>query len=121
MKKIFILLLLPITLIACSQNKYDFTGESHNWEVTYYVSTKSESTQSSNLEIRYIGNNNPPEQINYKFDNGKEGTDIRLDEGIYKGANSQCSGCNTPQESEEFVITIEWNEKEEVIDLSSEQ
>ncbi|KGP91994.1 hypothetical protein N780_15715 [Pontibacillus chungwhensis BH030062] len=120
MKKIFILLLLSITLIACSQNSFDFIGDSDNWEVTYHVSTKSESSQSSNLEIRYIGNNNPPEQINYKFDNGKEGTNIRLDEGTYKGVNSQCSGCNTTQESEEFVITIEWDEKEEVIDLSSE-
>lgn len=85
MKKILMLFLLSIFLVACNQNRIDFTGEGDHWDVTYHVKTKGENSQSSNLEIRYTGDDTPPEDIHFELGDEHNGN-VSLNEGTYKGS-----------------------------------
>lgn len=111
-----------LTLIACSELKtLHFLGESDNWEINFIVDIYEKNSETSNLTIRYIGEDEAPDEINYKIKYGggsSSVTRIKLDDGVLHTSGGSCSGCLTTNENHQVNITIEWDGNEENIELT---
>ncbi len=109
-----------------------FQGESDNWKITFTkfkgplaATTTSEAGSKDNRAyyayIKYIGDNKPPKQIDYEFedDSGKVfGTEVTLEDGVLD-ANMGDYGMDPSKESI-IKSLIKWNGKTETIDLNYE-
>lgn len=120
-KILTLLLLLVVLLAACSELKMMiFEGESENWLVTYEVQLHDENSESTNLAIKFIGEDPSPQKIKYVVDSvsGKsEGEDSLNSSGVLKIGGHTCSGCSVTRENDNINATIIWNGKSENINL----
>ena len=127
MKLRFLMLVTAMLLIlsACQgQKTINFQGKSDSWEVVYQVDIQSEDSESTSLEIRYIGEGKPPKKMDYTLDSfsgGGAGNDIPLNDGVYKSSPNSCSGCALTGEDDKIKVTIEWQDKSEKITLSNQK
>lgn len=127
MKLRFLLLVIALllTLSACQgQETINFKGKSDNWEVVYQVDIQSEDSESTSLEIKYIGEGKSPKEMDYTLDSvsgGGDGNNIPLNDGVYKSSPNNCSGCAVTGEDDNIKVTIEWQGKSEKITLSNQR
>lgn len=122
-KKALILFLISFVLLtACSKSKLiNFVGESDNWHVNYEVNLLDVDRESTNVTIKYIGENPAPKEIKYVIEDvsGEMRGEDSLDNGVLKAAGHSCSGCEVTQENEKINATITWNGKSETFILKN--
>ncbi|WP_017380546.1 hypothetical protein [Paenisporosarcina sp. TG-14] len=122
MKKSFFLLLFSLILLSgCAEdNRFDFAGKNENWNVFYIVNVSNGDTQDANGTIKYVGEGQAPEKINYTIktlSGSSEGTGILLEEGVANAGRSSCEGCAIIQKDEEIEVEITWNGQSEKLVL----
>ncbi|ANU21388.1 hypothetical protein BBI15_14985 [Planococcus plakortidis] len=124
MKKIIGLLVLAFDLSGCVDgDRYNFSGSSENWDVFYVVDVSDGTNQEKSGTIKYVGEGNAPEMIDYEIEasgSGSEGTGITLNEGTADTGRSSCEGCAVIQEDEEIEVEITWNGQTENLLLTTD-
>ncbi|MRH43276.1 hypothetical protein GH741_11350 [Aquibacillus halophilus] len=121
------LLLLPL-ITSCVDKKLEFVGTSENWDVVYEVTIHAEDSESNGLLVKYIGEDPPPQEIDYQLSSGEDGENTiasgnrisLIRSGVAEVANSSCSGCSITFDFQKFNATIEWNGNSESMVLSNE-
>lgn len=113
---------------------HHFQGKGDNWKIKYTIfkgplaaTTTSESgtknSQSHHLYIQYIGDDQPPKQIDYEIedDSGKmnTGTDVTLKDGV-RDSNLGNLGLDPSSKNDNVKAVIKWNGESETIDLKYE-
>lgn len=118
-----VLFLVAIILSACwGQKTIHFNGESNSWEVEYIADVQSTDSESTSIKMRYVGEGEPPENINYAVDSGtggSEGSNISLDNGVLHTSGDYCSGCAVTSEDDDINVVIEWNGRTEEVNLEN--
>lgn len=121
-KKTILLCFLFLFLVACSnQQTYYYKGESENWDVKYTINVTGKDSQSGDIMIRYIGDNEIPKEINYEI-NSSSGTvsgNHELNDGVLETSGSTCSGCGVTKENAELDVTINWDGKSDSFTLNN--
>lgn len=112
-----------LLLVACSNEQtYHFKEESENWDVNYTINITGDDSQSGDITIRYIGDNETPKEINYEI-NGSSGSDSGnepLNDGVLQTPGYTCSGCGVTKENAELEVTIKWDGKSDRFILKNE-
>lgn len=124
-KKIIILLTMAIILSGCTNgDRYNFSGNGNNWEVIYTVEVTNEVEQQTSGTIKYIGENEVPEAIDYKIEYQNENSNSTAGdsgeasplkggtaefESIVCGKSTVCGNCAIIQKDEEIEAEITWN------------
>lgn len=111
-----------LLLVACSgQQTYHFKGDSENWNVDYSIDIKGNNSESGDITIKYIGENETPIEINYEINSrsGSSSGNMELNDGVLKTSAPTCSGCAVTKENEELDVTIEWDGKTESFTLKN--
>lgn len=126
MKKITFLAILLLILSGCGTGnaRYDFSGSSENWNMTYVVNVSSGDREEKNGTVKFIGDGQAPETIDYKIETnsgGSAGTGITLSEKAGKIGNGFCKGCAVMQWDEEIMVEITWDGQKENLMLTTEE
>lgn len=126
MKRLTLLVILLLTLSSCgnSSDRFNFSGSSENWEVFYVVNVFGKDNEEKNGTIKFIGEEDPPETIDYKIETisgGSEGTGVTLNDGVGNIGNAFCEGCAVIQRDEEIEVEIVWNGQTENLVLTTEK
>ena len=125
MKKICGLLVLLFVLSGCVDgDRYHFSGSSENWDVFYVVDVSNGTNQVKDGTVKFTGDGQAPETIEYKFETtsgGSEGTGVTLSDNVASIANGSCEGCAVIQEDEEIEVEILWDGKTENLLLTTEK
>ena len=103
-------------------DRLNFAGESENWNVFYTVDVMDPTSEQTTGSIKYVGENDAPEDINYRINSiscGREGTMRNLEEGIASLGSGFCEGCTVVQKDSEIQVTITWNGKSEELILEN--
>lgn len=110
-------------LTACfGQETFHFEGESDNWQVEYVTDVKSsKDSENGTIKIRYIGENETPDQIYYSIKSGSTDMsgDASMEEEFLEMAGSNCSGCAVTKENDEFDVMMEWDGQSENFTLNN--
>ncbi|WP_277674498.1 hypothetical protein [Piscibacillus halophilus] len=120
-----IILLLSILLLpSCiaDTDQLTFQNETDHWQVEYHVDIKGEDSESTRLFLKYVGEGEAPENINYRIDSvtgSNGGNNTLLKNGLLDISLGSCSGCSITREDEEIEITIEWNNDSETFMLNN--
>ncbi|MBT2583235.1 membrane lipoprotein lipid attachment site-containing protein [Planococcus sp. ISL-109] len=129
MKKIIVLFTMAIILSGCTNgDRYNFSGNSDNWEVVYTVEVTDEIEQQTSGIIKYIGENKDPEAIDYKIEYknensnstaGNSGEASPIKRGTAEFESTVCGNCAIIQKDEEIEAEITWNGQTETFLLKT--
>ena len=123
-KKVIAVILLTLFLSACNQgDRYNFSGSSENWEVFYVVDVARGTSQEKSGKIKYIGEGNPPETVDYQIEattGGSYGEGVAVIDGVVEAGRSTCDGCAVVQREDKLAVDITWNGKTEKIQLTNQ-
>jgi len=122
MKKCISLIILLFILSGCGNDsdRYNFSGSSDNWDVFYVVNVSNGNAQEKTGTIKFTGDGEGPEIIDYKIETnsgGSEATGITLDDKVANLGNSMCEGCAVVQENEEIEVEVTWDGQTEKLTL----
>jgi len=101
-------------------DRYNFSGSSDNWDVFYVVNVSNGNTEEKTGTIKFTGDGEGPEIIDYKIETnsgGSEATGITLDDKVANLGNSMCEGCAVVQENEEIEVEVTWDGQTEKLTL----
>lgn len=102
-----------------------FFGKSSNWEAVYTAHTQDGERMVTSGVIRYIGlEADAPKEIDYQLKSDlKEntGTNISVNDTKAKIGMSACEGCHVIQADDTFLLSIQWGENEEAMELNPEK
>lgn len=124
MKRIIVLLVFLFILSGCvngDRYRYNFSGSSENWDVLYIVDVSDGTNQVKNGIVKYIGEGDSPDTIEYKLESNSgtaEDTGIIIEHGNGNIANIECTGCKVIQKDEEIKVAISWNGQTENLILT---
>ncbi|MCH4827953.1 hypothetical protein [Planococcus halocryophilus] len=122
MKKCISLIILLFILSGCGNDsdRYNFSGSSENWDVFYVVNVSNGNAQEKTGTIKFTGEGEGPEIIDYKIETnsgGSEATGITLDDKVANLGNNMCEGCAVVQGDEEIEVEVTWNGQTEKLTL----
>lgn len=122
MKKCISLIILLFILSGCGNDsdRYNFSGSSENWDVFYVVNVSNGNAQEKTGTIKFTGEGEGPEIIDYKIETnsgGSEATGITLDDKVANLGNNMCEGCSVVQGNEEIEVEVTWNGQTEKLTL----
>lgn len=130
MKKIFIVLVMVFLLSGCTGGeKLNFSGSSANWEVVYTAEVTGDTDQQTSGTIKYIGDGEAPEVIDYKIeyrnenDNSSAGNsenEASLSGETVEFEGAVCGNCAIIQVDQEIEAEITWNGETETIILEND-
>lgn len=121
-KKLSTLLLFVFLLLTACQKNVLYIGESESWTAKIDV-MQSNDTEIQNFILKYQGEdleNVSGNKIKYHIETdtgSSEGTGVLTNGGVLEGEAGNCSGCALVQEDDEFVFTVEWDDKSESFSL----
>ncbi|ANU27664.1 lipoprotein [Planococcus versutus] len=125
MKKIILLIALIFILSGCANgDRYNFTGSSENWNVSYEVDVKNGDRERTNGVITFIGEGTAPEFIDYRMESnlgGTKSTGVSVKDKVANLGNDACEGCSVIQENEEITMEIEWDGQTENLILKNNE
>ncbi|WP_033542741.1 hypothetical protein [Planococcus sp. CAU13] len=125
MKKIIPFFIMAIILSGCVDgDRYNFSGSSENWEALYVVDVSGGTHQVEEGSVRYTGEGEVPDTINYKVDTkpgSSEGNGAGVTDGVVNIGGGACSGCGVVQEDQEIEIEITWNGQTENLVLTTDK
>ncbi|QQE78687.1 hypothetical protein [Alicyclobacillus sp. SO9] len=108
-----------LTLTACSSHKtLYFSGKTRHWQIKYQANITSQTSESDDTEIRYIGSGHPPKHIQFKI-GGSSGS-MSLHNGVLILSGSGCSGCSVTRKADKISAKIQWDGKSELTTLKNE-
>jgi hypothetical protein len=112
---------LSLVISACSQDEnIELMGEGKHWRVIYKV---DKSINKFNYTIMYIGSEKAPEKIAYRISGTEEiqENEEELDKlSVFQSKNLSCSDCESIEERNEILASIDWEGKTETIELYDE-
>lgn len=122
MKKSISLIILLFILSGCGNgsDRYNFSGSSDNWDVFYVVNVSNGDREERNGTVKFTGEGEVPETIDYKIETNSSGTEaigISLTDGVADFGNNFCDGCAVVQEDEEIEVEVTWNGQTEKLTL----
>lgn len=116
MKKVITLLVVVFIMSGCTKangDRYNFSGNSENWEVLYTIDVSNDNEQVYKGEAHFIGEGEAPEAIDYELEmnsSSSTGANTRLIDGVAKVGTSSCGGgCESIEGDEEIEVEINWN------------
>lgn len=117
---------MALILSGCVDgDRYNFSGSSENWDVIYTVDVSEGTSQEKSGTIKFVGEGEAPETIDYKIEansGGSEGTGVTLTDGVVDDvASSICEGCAVIQEDEEIEVEITWDGQTENFILTTDK
>lgn len=125
MKKIISLFIVALILSGCIDgDRYNFSGSSENWDALYVVDVSNGTNQVEKGTVKYTGEGEVPDTINYKVNTkpgSSEGRGVGLTDGIANIANGACGGCAVIQEDQEIEVEITWNGQTENFILTTDK
>lgn len=125
MKKLISLFIMTLILSGCVDgDRYNFSGSSENWDVFYVVDVSNGTSQVEEGTVKYTGEGEAPDTINYKLEansGGSEGTGLTIIDGTGNIANGSCEGCAVVQEDEEIEVEITWDGQTENLILTTDK
>ncbi|WP_175615751.1 hypothetical protein [Piscibacillus halophilus] len=112
-KGVIIALFTFLVLTACIEDskKITFQNETDNWIVEYTATVKGEDQETNSLYVKYIGEGETPDRIDYQIKERSGGagrTNATLEQGVLNSNLGSCSGCAVASENDEIEITIKW-------------
>ncbi|MFD1032852.1 hypothetical protein [Metaplanococcus flavidus] len=123
LKKLITLLIMVLILSGCVDgDRYNFSGSSENWDVVYVVDVRNWDEQNDTGTIKYIGEKQAPETLDYKIEftaGSDSGTGKTLDNGVTQTGGGGCQGCAVIQKDEEIEVEITWNGQTENLILTT--
>lgn len=123
MKKIISLLIMTLILSGCVDgDRYNFSGSSENWNVIYTVDVSEGTSEQNRGTIKYVGEGEGPETINYKLtanSGGSEATGLILENGVANTGYGACQGCAVIQKDEKIEVEITWDGETENLILTT--
>ena len=124
MRNFILLGIVLVILSACgNSDRYNFSGSSENWDVFYIVEVSGGDRQQENGTVKFTGDGEAPEFIDYKLETasgGSEGTGIAVANGSGNIANGSCEGCAVVQGDKEVEVEITWDGQTEKLLLTTE-
>lgn len=102
--------------------KIVFAGSEENWTIEYVITYPKEGWGKEVFTITYIGDEEPPESIDYLIESisgGSNGTNVSLNENQRVTGSKESNGAKV-MENEELEATITWLGKTETITLRSQ-
>jgi hypothetical protein len=125
LKKLSLLVILLMVLSGCMNgDRYDFSGSSENWEVSYVVKVSDGNKQSTTGTIKYIGEAPAPESIDYEIEaisGGTASTGVSIKDREASLGNDMCEGCAVIQKDEKLKAEINWEGQTENFLLSNSE
>ncbi|WP_338587830.1 hypothetical protein V6669_20265 [Paenibacillus sp. Y5S-9] len=108
MKKMsfILLLLLFLSITACSNDVTSYRGESKNWRVLCSVQSNN-SSSSYEYSIRYLGDNPSIDKVNYKF--MSENIKVREEAPFNTVIKGKAENRSSFLKEDEFIVEIDWD------------
>ncbi|PRO67192.1 hypothetical protein [Alkalicoccus urumqiensis] len=101
-------------LTACSnQETLHFQGEGENWEVEYTANVTNETDQTIDYVIRYIGEGDVSEAVDYQIGETTVTNETLEDNRYVEHAGSGCQNCSVLQQEDTIDFSIQWEENNE--------
>lgn len=119
MSKNFIFILIFILFLGgCVGETYEFKGKSDNWRMNYNVQTTG-NDEDAEINIVYIGKDEPPTEINYyiKNPNTEMNGQVPYKSGGISWSDNICSDCHPLRKNVEINVEISWEDKTEKLTL----
>ncbi|EIM07498.1 hypothetical protein A1A1_04782 [Planococcus antarcticus DSM 14505] len=126
MKKIIGLLVLMVILSGCGNdsNRYNFAASGENWDAFYVVNVSNGDREEKSGTVKFTGEGEAPEIINYKIETnsgGTEATGVTVNNGVVDIGKGFCDGCAVIQGDEEIEVEITWDGQTEKLLLKNDK